>query len=150
MKYLRLLPVILLAAVTMATTACGDSPTEPKERIAVAVSAGEPALIMPVNTNGYVFIQSTVIGRNSTDDADVIMVRTNDDFVSAMKRSEGNYTNVTPIGNGYKESVTHYEVWELTPEGQIGISWFHFRSRIDPTQKDSVKVIIVPFEGGKG
>ena len=147
----RMAITVFVVLVAMLAGACADSPTAPKERITVAVSVLGLDWSTVYTTPGSVVgfgIQSIVVGRNSTRYADVLITRKDALVDSVTKAYENSYTSQEEIGNTWKPSVVRYEYLNVWVGDKVGTSWFVFKSRTDPTQKDSVRIVIQPYYGG--
>ncbi len=149
-KLYRMMFTIIVALMVMAIGACADSPTAPRERAAVALWSDTRVLYMDMNTYTHISVRSTVIGRNSVNDADSIIVRMDNKSLTSLVEHQGQYLEKILVGGTSKETVVHYQFIRITAKETPGDSWIYYRSRIDPTQKDSIRVVVSTFDGGKG
>ena len=133
-------------------SACGEgNPTAPREMSTVIVTASDSyhtPVVVFVGSKVSVGIQSTIIGESNLNAADILVVKT-DSLITKQERTYfGSGIGSFYYNNVQKPTVDRFEVWERTAGQKTGTTWMRFHSSVDPTQGDSIQVIV--FSNTKG
>ncbi|MFZ2048920.1 MAG: hypothetical protein WAV25_01310 [Minisyncoccia bacterium] len=151
---MRIGKFLVLYGLAIALAACGDNnPTAPREKSTVIVTANDifhAPVVMFVGGKASVGIQSSIIGENRLDAADVLVVKV-DSLITKLERTyNGSGLGTFYYNNVTKSTVDRFEVWELTAGMKTGTTWMKFHSTVDPTQRDSLQIIVFGVTNIKG
>lgn len=141
--------VVFLAFVAMIAGACADSPTAPKEQYFVDVDVNNDYPVnLSVGDSTIIGVRSIVIGANTINKADNLIMRVRGDFIESGRIID-EYTYISSMyDNGeVQPRVVHAEFWMIRAGQKNGISWIVFKSMIDPTKKDSIQVVVTTPKG---